>query len=130
MRLMLSKLPAWPAIVLHELTHAAAAAPFAETRIQWFGAVPHAEHHWQTDTPRVAVRIAHLAPTIVGVICTLTTAAVAVPVIYEGLPANPFHAAAIALLLAYNWILYCWPSVTDRRPFSAGTAGDGSGGAA
>lgn len=121
--MMLTKLPGWPALVLHELTHAVAAAPFASTRVRLFTASPHAEMHWRPGTPRLAVRLAHLAPTIVGALCTVLTAVVAAPVLSAGIPSNPFHALALGLLLAYNWLLYCWPSETDRHPFSAGAAG-------
>lgn len=115
-----TKLPGWPALVLHELTHAVAAAPFASTRIRLFSDTPHAELRWQEGTPRLAIRLAHLAPTIVGVLTTALTVVTVAPVLSMGLPSNPFHALALALLLGYNWLLYCWPSRQDRRPFETG----------
>lgn len=119
----LTKLPGWPALVAHELTHAAAAAPYADARIRLFTTHPHVELHWQRGTPRLAVRVAHLAPTIVGLLCTAVLAVVAAPAFAVALPSNPFNAAALGLLLAYNWWLYCWPSASDRRPFDSDAGG-------
>ena len=120
------KLPGWPALVLHELTHAAAAVPFADVSVDLASAHPHAELQWREGTPRAAIRAAHLAPTMLGVVVAALTALTAGAALSGSLPSNPFHALAVGLLVAYNWLLYVWPSASDRRPFAAGIGGGDS----
>lgn len=117
----LTRLPGWPALLAHELTHAVVAQPFAETSIRWRTTTPHVELDWQAGTPRLAVWCAHLAPTILGGLTAALTLFVVAEVVSMGMPSNPFHTAAVALLVGYNWLLYAFPSREDRRPFG----GDG-----
>lgn len=114
----LYKLPGYPALVLHEATHAAVAWPFADVSWRLEARPPYVELHWPPGTSRLAVYAAHLAPTIVGGLLTVLSAVLLTPVVFAMLPANPFRAAALGLLLAYNWLLYIWPSYGDRHPFA------------
>lgn len=116
----LTKLPGWPALVLHELTHAAAAAPFAEVSIDLLSTTPNVEMRWSDGAPRLAVRVAHLAPTLLGGVLTALTTLTIGSLASAAVPSNPFHALALGMLVSYNWLLYVWPSETDRRPFTAG----------
>lgn len=114
----LYKLPGYPALLLHEATHAAAAWPFADVAWHLDDRPPAVELAWAPETPTLAVYAAHLAPTIVGAILTALTAALLGPVAIAALPSNPFHSLALGLLVAYNWLLYVFPSYGDRHPFA------------
>lgn len=112
-----NSIPGLPALVLHELTHVVAAQPFASVELH-IGERPPLTLDWRPDTPRLWVWWAHLAPTILGILATALTVALAGPMLIQVLrTADPFTALAIGVLAAYNWLLYCWPSYEDRHPW-------------
>jgi hypothetical protein len=123
-----------PAEPLHELTHMVFAAPFARSvsyeRDGMWGA--YADIEWSASTPVVWVRVAHLAPTIVGTAVVVACLSSLPWVIWfverlgfrlatwVGIPAVADEfSALIALFSLLNWVMYCWPSSGDLRPFEA-----------
>jgi hypothetical protein len=121
-----------PAEPLHELTHALVAFPVAEDvgieRGPDGGAFARLE--WPSDAPVVWVRIAHLAPTIVGTSSAIV-AAVAFPGVVDVVASTgawvavslgvPSAAGTVQLMLGavivVNWVVFSIPSPEDLRPF-------------
>lgn len=97
-----------PAVVAHELTHAAFALPFG--RVESITIVPpKATLYYPAGTPTPAIRLANLAPTLVGVL--------------GGVPAMVWlitHMSpniAVAGYLVGSWGVYTLPvSPEDRKP--------------
>jgi len=121
-----------PAEPLHELTHMLVAAPFA--REVSFERRPdggaYARLEWPGDAPVVWVRLAHLAPTIVGV-TTGVVVGLAFPQVVDvvewagmelamavGVPSAAGKVQlALGLLVTVNWVIFSIPSQQDLRPF-------------
>ena len=119
-----------PAEPLHELTHMVFAYPFADVHYVRDDVGPRTQIDWQTGTPVLWVRLAHLAPTLLGMaILALTIiewSRVAALVEWLGRGAAIAMGSStasvemtmlVALVLVVNWILFTWPSRGDRRPF-------------
>jgi len=119
---------AWPAFAAHELTHAAVAYPQASVSVGLRSRRPYAEMDWTAGTPRPWIRLAHLAPTIVGCLVTAIVIATSTPLLLGLLPSNPFLAAAVGLIALNNWMAYCYPGAGDRDPFGAGNLDADHGG--
>jgi hypothetical protein len=121
-----------PAEPLHELTHMVVALPVASKVGYERGpdGTAFAVLEWPTDAPVVWVRVAHLAPTIVGTLSAVIVA-VAFPdvvnavgqagawaAISVGLPGLTDEAQLmLSLVLATNWVIFSIPSQQDLRPF-------------
>lgn len=124
-----------PAEPLHEATHALVARPFAQTSFEWSGFSAQTRIEWEQGTPVVWVRVAHLAPTIVGVAMGVLSLPF-LPLLGEavermgaalarllGAPsAAPELSLLIAVCLLVNWCVYAYPSRGDRYPFGDDTA--------
>jgi hypothetical protein len=120
-----------PAEPLHELTHAAFAAPYADTSVRMRGSSASARLAWREGTPEAWVRVAHLAPTIIGVllgVCAipflpvidvaLTTIGNQTAIVL-GLPSlKPELRVLVSVSAMTNWLVFLWPSYSDRHPFS------------
>ncbi len=121
-----------PAEPLHELTHMLVALPVA--REVGLDRAPdgtaYARLEWPTDAPVAWVRLAHLAPTIVGVSSAVVVAVAfpsAVDVVGEtgrwvavslGVPSAAGKIQlALGLVLGVNWVVFSIPSQQDLRPF-------------
>lgn len=87
-----------PAMILHELTHAAIARRWADVEIDWHA--PVVIMHWN-DAPRLAVVAAHLAPLAVGYSLGVLGAAAALGGFWPDLS-----------LLAWTWLLGNWLNYT------------------
>lgn len=114
-RLMLLLTPARP---LHEATHMVVARPFA--RVEYDPETIEAVLDWHPQTPVVWVRLAHLAPTLVG----LSVAWFVLTVLVLFRPPIPldFTPETWTVLLVgtvVNWGIYSWPSYKDRHPFDS-----------
>lgn len=123
-----------PASALHELTHLLVAKPFAaETEYQRVGLSERARLVWECGTPTAWVRLAHLAPTLLGVGMALVmlpllpaledaVVLVGTALAYQlGMPeAAPELSALVGMGVLVNWVVYAWPSYGDRHPFHGG----------
>lgn len=99
----------FPAVCLHELTHAVAALPWGEVESVTI-VPPRATLLYPAGAPSWAIRLANLAPTIVGTVVGLPLLWLAITV--WGLPV-PWLA-----YLAGCWAVYTLPiSDHDRNPF-------------
>ena len=110
------------AVIVHEFAHAFAALPFVERVDVTVGtSSAAASMKWRRDAPVLAVRVAHLAPTLVGLGLALVLVALfGVPdaawLAYAA--ARPLD-ALVALVVGLNWAVFTYPSREDRRPFSS-----------
>lgn len=93
-----------PGVLLHELTHAVVASPFADVDIVW-GAVA-VDMEWRPSTPRGAVAIAHLAPLLVGWLTGLVF--VVGHVLYQ-----PDLPGLAMIFVVVQWLLYTVPVLGD-----------------
>jgi len=120
-----------PAEPLHELTHAAVAAPYADTSIKMRGTAASARLAWREGTPRAWVRVAHLAPTILGVllgVCavpflpvidtTLSTLGDQTALLFGAPGLKPEFRVLVSVSALVNWMVFAWPSHSDRHPFA------------
>ncbi|SFR34111.1 hypothetical protein [Halogeometricum limi] len=106
-----------PSVPLHELTHAAFALPWADVDIELAGADPRVKFDWSASTPTWAVRLAHLAPTLVGLgILLVLVALFGIPTA-STLEQLAIHELGLLVILAANWAVFTYPSEADRRPF-------------
>jgi hypothetical protein len=119
-----------PAEPLHELTHAAFAAPYADTSFRMRGYAASARLVWREGTPRAWVRVAHLAPTILGVLvgvcaipflpvidAALTTIGNETALLLGASNLKPEVRVLVSVSAMMNWLVYLWPSYSDRHPF-------------
>jgi hypothetical protein len=98
----------FPAIILHEYTHALAARlAGAETDVEWFEETPVAVMQWPERPPLEIEVLVHLAPTYVGL-----------PVIGATLAFDLLAGLAwpLAAYGALNAVGYVVPSGTDTAP--------------
>jgi len=106
-----------PSVPLHELTHAVAAYPWADIDICLDGTDSRVTMDWDDDAPVWAVRLAHLAPTLVGLgIAMLLVVVFGVPSV-SGLGGLALHDLGLLVILFVNWVVYVFPSYADRHPF-------------
>lgn len=98
-----------PAVLAHELTHAVFALPFG--RVEKVTLVPpEATLIYPSGTSRFWIRLANLAPTLVGTVIGL-------PVGWWILTHLALNLAIIGYLVG-SWMVYTLPvSERDRRPF-------------
>jgi len=119
-----------PAEPLHELTHALVASPYASVSFRMRGYAASARLAWPADTPRGWVRLAHLAPTLVGVmlgVCAvpflpvldalLSTMGTEAAVLLGATEARQEMQVLVSLAALVNWMVFTWPSHSDRHPF-------------
>lgn len=106
----------YPPTLAHELTHAAAAWPWARRteldHAPWHGAA-YCDVEWEADAPAWAIRVAAVAPTILGsafALAVLSWIAVA----GGSLPATGQRQAAWLAVGAY-WLVFWAPSTADLR---------------
>lgn len=95
----------YPALLLHELTHYVFSLPWADELSIEIRLGPESAVYasWRNDAPLWGIALAHLAPTVVGVL--------SVPIMFTGVP--EFGPFAMLLLIA-NWVVFIWPSKDDR----------------
>ena len=110
------------AVIVHEFTHAVASLPFVErVDVRVGSSSADATFEWRRDAPLLAVRVAHLAPTLVGLGLALVLVAlfgVPSPAWIAYAVARPLD-ALVALIVGLNWAVFTYPSPEDRRPFSS-----------
>ena len=106
-----------PAVPLHELTHAVVARRWGQVRNVSLLGDEAVDIEWGAGTPAWAVRVAHLAPTICGLLLGLVVLAVV------GVPSASWYQGAalwqvgLLICVVLNWLVYTYPSPADRRPF-------------
>jgi hypothetical protein len=99
-----------PAMVLHELTHALVAQPWAERSAVVFDGASAAVHiEWSDDPPAWGVTLAHLAPTLLGTLVGLIGL-----VQLATSPPTGLNQWLVAGAIAAYWTIYVAPSGDDR----------------
>ena len=106
-----------PSVPLHELTHAAFALPWADVKVALAGENARVEFDWSETTPTWAVRLAHLAPTLVGLGLLLVLVALFGIPTASTLAHLAIHELGLVVILALNWAVFTYPSAADRQPF-------------
>ena len=98
----------YPAIIIHELTHAVFAYPWVDeyVDIQLYGPEAGVSVRWRAGTPRWVIGLAHIAPTLLGVVAAPAILLVA------GMPSGVGDWVAAGILGA-NWMVYTRPSADD-----------------
>lgn len=104
-----------PARPFHEATHMIVAYPFAE--VAYDATAIEAVLEWHPQTPVAWVRVAHLAPTIVGVAIFPVVVAGFAPLFVVLSGVSDGLAVLVLTFVATNWVIYSWPSYKDRHPF-------------
>lgn len=111
-----------PAMPLHELTHAAVGKVVgADVNVGVDDVGAFATFRWPTTATKRDVRLAHLAPTIVGVVIGSLLGALAFFTL-DVVQAIGYLSADVvrlfgAVYITTNWIVYSWPGPQDRDPF-------------
>jgi hypothetical protein len=108
-----------PSVPLHEMTHAAAALPWADDLDADLSRdTAQVEVTFDEGTPIWAVYLHSLAPTIVGLgLLLLVVALFGVPTVGT-LTGLAVHELGLLVILGLNWVIYSFPSAADRRPLS------------
>lgn len=108
-------LPVLPGVMAHEAAHALVARVLgASVALTRTNRLPAVQMDWPAETPRAAVRVAHLAPTLLSPVALL-----GLLVLVDALgtmPLNPFTLTGVALLAVGNTAAFAWPSASDRNP--------------
>lgn len=104
-----ARLASWPATLAHELTHMFAALPWAkESAVIVDDRGPAHYVTWRDETPRWAIWIASLAPTLLGsLVGVVGLARLAMT------PPSTLNEWALAAAIAGYWIIYVAPSGDD-----------------
>jgi len=95
-----------PGLALHELAHAAAAAPVADVDIDWQGR-PEVIIAWTTSPSLLRLSLVFLAPVALGGFLLLGGA-----LTIEWLAALPWP---VQIWLAIQWVVLAGPSLVDLR---------------
>ncbi len=99
-----------PAIVLHELTHAAASYPWANKIEIDLWPEARVYRYYSADVPRWVYRVTNLAPTIIGTILAITLTCLYPTMLFEVWPPTGIYLFGL-------WVQYTAPSHADMFPF-------------
>lgn len=118
-----------PVQLLHELAHAAAAAPWAERwRVvigPYDGVGMQTQVEFRDDAPAWAIASVYLAPLLTGLLGAFV-AGLLLAIGRVDAPATGWD-LLVWSALAMAWVLYTWPSQRDRAGARAALGGDDDG---
>lgn len=102
-----------PGVLLHEVTHAIAAWPWAQPAFQWGHLA--VDLHWRPHAPESAVWLAHLAPFLIGWAIGLIVLAATM----DGFEALLQAQLPMLAYVIFNWSAYTWLVLWDVDALSA-----------
>jgi len=97
-----------PAVVLHELTHWIAARGVADDIRLHYQPDPAVSVNWKADVPTWRLRLAKIAPTLVGLALT--------PLLAYWLVRGQWDGLISVIIVTALWAVYTKPSADDLRP--------------